>query len=340
MHGILRPRNWGIAVVFALAQCSLGVAQPAADKIVTLEETSLASVPADAAFYASSVNIRAAWEQFLQGNFVTRLRALPFGQRLEAEFIEQWNAPEGPLQTVKSQMQNPNVRDLMDLAKDMNSHEVFVYGGNDWCDFIDGLMAFTNDMYDVSLEGPEAVRDFLMDIDPAYVDGLRLPTTAVGFRLSNNELARNELDALEGFIRLGGGQVPELQPLLKNLVRKDFADGQSLTLQLTADMIPIAAIDEEARDIAERVKTELKGRKLSFSIGVKANILLIMVGEGSATIGRLVKDHRCSRKSESNPWPIRLLNPLPMEIYARLPIHRKIGERACGTQITAITLPV
>ncbi len=333
----LCPRKRGRGILFRLVvQCLLPVliastvldafhspalfAQSATDQKTVLAETSLALVPQDAAFYAASLNMRSAWDEFLKGNFVTRLRNVPFAQKLEAEFYEQWAAPQGPLLQVKSQLQNQNVRDLIELVSDMNSQESFIYGGHDWCEFIDGMMAFYNDVYAASVDGPDSVREFFMDLDPIYVDAISIPTTVVGFRLSDDKIARTQLDALEGLLRLGGGQVPELQPVLKKLTRKDYADGQMLSFEFTADLIPVGAIeDEEGREIAEKLISTFKGRKLTISLGVRAHVLVLAIGENQSILDSLgdgpsLLDHeRLELIVEETPANLRSVSYLSKE---------------------------
>ncbi len=263
-------------------------AQVAEDEELALSETSLAMVPQNAAFYSANLNMRSAWNEFLQSNLVTRLRNIPFAQKLEAEFYRQWADPQGPLQQVKLQVQNQNVRDLLELARDMNSQEVFVYGGQDWCEFIDGIMAFYSDVYDASVDGPEGLREFFMNLDPIYGEAISIPTTVIGFRLSDDAIARTQLDALEGLLRLVGGQIPELAPVLEKLKRQEFADGQALSFELTADLVPVEAIeDEQGREVAEKVIAALKGRKLTITLGIRAKVLMMAVGEDSRILQTL-----------------------------------------------------
>jgi hypothetical protein len=290
MNGYLKLNFWGVACVTLLASAqpiALRAQAPTAE--TELSKTSLALAPQDAAFYAASLNMRAAWEGFLKSNFVTRLRNVPFAQKLETEFYEQWAMPQGALQQFKSQMQNQNVRDLIDLAIDMGSHEAFIYGGNDWCEFIDGLMALYSDLYDASIDGPEAVREFIQEIDHEYADAISIPTTIAGWRLSDDKIARTQLDALEGILRLAGNQVPEFQPLLKQLIRKDFADGQMLSFVLSADLIPLDAIEGDERELFENLVKAFEGRKLTIALAVKDNVLLLAIGEGKGLIDSIGK---------------------------------------------------
>ena len=60
---------------------------------------------------------------------------------------------------------------------------------------------------------------------------------------------KDQLDALEGILSIGGSQIPQAAPFLERLKRTEFDDGQTLTLTLDASLIPLDAIeDEEGRE--------------------------------------------------------------------------------------------
>ncbi len=147
------------------------------------------------------------------------LRGLPYVQRLEAELLAQWENPEGPMRDMKTAMKSPNVKSLLELLVDMNAREMFAYGASDWNEAIYGLTKLNSDL-DARSDGPEAMREFLLNLDAAYFEDFQVPTTVVGFRISKEETARTMLDALQGALQLGLQQVPELAPLAKQIARK------------------------------------------------------------------------------------------------------------------------
>lgn len=245
-----------------------------------LATTALAIAPPDAAFFGTSLNMRNSWEQFIQGDFVTSLRRVPYVQRLEREIADQWQSPQGPAAQLRSTLENPNVRNLLRLGGDMLSQEFFIYGEDNWCDTIEGMVNFQTEMLSAIQENPEALGTFFEQLDREDIANIRIPTTVLGFRLSDDSNARTQLDQLEGLLRIAGGQQAELKPFLERLQRRDFKDGQSLTLTFDASMIPLDRIeDEEQRQAAERAVELLEGRSISLTLAVKANVLLMAVGE-------------------------------------------------------------
>ena len=81
-------RLLAVALTVTLAAGPTSAADPAAD-------TSLALVPADAAFYSASLKLGEQWDRFVQSNAYTKLKALP---ALQAG-LEQLRAESGKTDT-------------------------------------------------------------------------------------------------------------------------------------------------------------------------------------------------------------------------------------------------
>ncbi len=184
-----------------------------------LVESALAIAPEDAAFFSTSLNLRQSYEEFVQGNFVKRLRAVPFVRRIEAEVRERWEQPDGELEQAKRFLESPLAKDLMELGGDMSSSEIFVYGHDDWCDAISSIMSLQNEITALANrdDGAQAINEYIMNLTADDLVDLRVPTTVIGFRLSDDSIAREQLDALEGVIRFGLGSADEFKALVSNL---------------------------------------------------------------------------------------------------------------------------
>lgn len=277
------PKSYFINGLRLALLAVIGSASPlfAADDLST---TAAALAPKDAAFFATSVNMQDQWQDLIHSRFVARLRAVPFIQQLESEFLEQWENPQGPLAQAKGAMENPNVINLLKLGEEMLGDEMFIYGGNDWCEMISGIMAFQNELTSKMSGGPEAIQAYMDSLEKSDIDQIRIPTTVIGFRIKDMENARLQLDALEGILRLGGSQFEQAQPFLQKLKRSDLSDGQTLSFSLDSSMIPLDQVDDDEREMAERALALIEGRSFSFALGVKSNILLLAFGEGESVI--------------------------------------------------------
>lgn len=243
------------------------------------EESALSLVPQDAAFFSSSLNLEESWNDFVTGPFVTRLRAVPYLQDLEAEFWTQWENDAGEVAQAKAVLQNPNVQNLVKLLRDMFSGEVFVYGGSDMCDTLTGFVSIQGDIMNVMSEGPDAMESYFEEMDADSLADIKLPTLVMGFRIDDEDNARLQLDALEGFARLGGSVIEEALPFLERLKRKDFSGGQTLTLTLDASLIPLEQFQGQEADVAAKIIEVLGNRSISLGLGVKNGILLMGISE-------------------------------------------------------------
>ncbi len=343
---MLMFRHWKSSVLaIVLASCSWMQLGLLAQQPTELSRTALAIAPRDAAFFMTAIDIRESWREFLAGNFVTRLRRLNYVQSLEQALITQWERPVGQMEQVKSTLENPNVRDLLLLASDMVANEFFMYGDEEWCAAIEQFMEFQNQIISIASEDPEALEEYFNTLDKARVDALHIPNTIIGFRLTDDHLARTQLDALEGILRLFGGQQAELEPFLKKLRRHDFSDGQTLSITLDSSLIPKPDAmddeynleedqleesdgeedddavdqdggDEDLRDERQRAYDKamelLDGRSLTIALGVKSNLLLIGVGEDAGLLeqvgeaqAKLVDHPRMSVLKEANVAKLR-----------------------------------
>ncbi|QDV24352.1 hypothetical protein Q31a_26690 [Aureliella helgolandensis] len=271
----------GISGQTASAQATATSEAPA----ITLADTALTLAPQDAAFFMTNLNMQAGWRELANGNFVTRLRAVPFIQQLETEFNTQWENPQGELATAKGMLDNVIVQDVLRLLQEMASQEMFIYGGDDWCEAIQGVLEFQNEFTSKMSEGPEAIQSYVNGLTKADFDRIQIPTTVLGFRIVDDANARQLLDSLEAIIRLAGMQAEELQPLLANLLRADLEDGQTLTLLLNSSVIPAAAfenMDEEEAEIAQKFMEFVEGRSLSLTLGIRSNMVLLVMSEDIA----------------------------------------------------------
>ncbi len=318
LGGSVRVCGWLFLVsVFALTDSRLVRAQVVAEK-ASVQATALALAPQDVAFFSTNLNLRKAWEGFLRGNFVARLRDLPYVQRLEGEVLAQWENPEGQMRMLKDNLKNPNVKNLLELIVDMNSREIFYYGEADWNDAIGGLMGFYQDL-NARSDDPVALQEFLAGLDGDYLNDVRIPTLVIGFRLSNEEIARTLLDALQGVLQLGLQQVPELAPLAKQIVRKDFKDGQALSITLSTSLIPMDKLEPNVKEMLGGLIEALEGRKLVLSFGMRAKTLLVSISENVSPIltfgaGETLASHeRIKVLIENMPSDLRSVNYISKE---------------------------
>ncbi len=269
-----------LALVFSLVVLQIPQQSQADD----LDDTALSIAPQDVAFFSTGLNMQESWESFMNGKFVARLRAVSYVRSLEAEFETQWAEPEGQLAQAKMYLENPNVRNLLKLGKEMLSDEMFVYGNDQWCDTIVGIMNLQNDIVDRMSQGPAAAQAYLMELNKEDLDSVRIPETVLGFRIDDVENATLQLDALEGILRLVGSQMEPAKVFLERLRRTDLQDGQTLSITVDPSMIPMDSVQGPEADILRKIISLIEDRQFTFALGVKAKMLLIAFGESGTPI--------------------------------------------------------
>ena len=270
-----------LAILWTLCSSQPGLRAEDGD----VSESSLAKVPADVAFYSTSINLRDSALRLAESRLVQQLRAVPFVVQLEAELRKQWESPDGELAQAKGIIESPTAMNLIRLAEDMFASEFFVYGGQDWCESIEELVNVQRELSALADTGEAAMMDYVYGLTKEDIDRLKFPTTVMGFRLTDDENARVQLDFLEGIVRYGLGNVDELRDMVSRLRRSDFNQGQALSLTLDASLIPELQLeDAEQEELVEHVLVLIEDRQLTFEVGVKQGVMLIVISEGGGLI--------------------------------------------------------
>ncbi len=291
---------------------SLSFTSPSIAQDDVLSQSALALVPEDTAFFSTSMDMREAFVDWSNSRMVQRMRATPFIQRLEAELREQWENPDGELAQAKGILESPNGVLVLNLAAEMASSEVFVYGGDDWCDTIESIVEFQQEISQVVGQGEAAMQAYFTELTPEDLDDLRVPTTVIGFRIADGDGARLLLDSLEGVLRYGLGSVEQAAPVIRRLKRSDFDDGQSLSLTVDASLIPAENVPPDQAELFEHAMDLLEGHKISLSIGIKGDLILLAFGEEASLVeefgegGSRLMDHSAlSLLKEQPPEKLR-----------------------------------
>lgn len=275
-------------IVLLAVGCVASALSPAAASD-DLSETALAIAPKDVAFFSTSVNMSDSWQDLAESRLVTRLRSVPYVQKLEAELMEQWNNPPAQAAQAKAVYESPMAQNVLKFFGEMFSDEVFVYGQSDWNDAMHGFVDFNNSMSYAMSRGPDAMEDFFEQQLPVELAKLHLPSVVMGFRIEDKQNALFQLNALEAITRMGGSQIPELGPVLERLKHSDLEDGTALSISLDASLIPLEQLDDEQRDMAEKVIEALSGRGITIGLAVRDGLFLVAISEADdvlASVGQ------------------------------------------------------
>ena len=240
-----------------------------------LEETALKITPQDAAFFFTSVHLKESWNDFSQSRLVTRLRSVPYTQRLEAALLAQWEEEIGPLGQNRAMLESPIAQNVFGLVRQMLSDEIFVYGSSEWSELFAQLVALQQE---IAGRDPTEVFEYWQNLTKEDLAGFEIPTTVIGCRIEDVDNAKLLLDALEGLCRTLGSQIDEALPFLEKLKRWEFEEGQSLVLSLDTSLIPVDEMSDMERAMFGDMFKLLEDYRLSIGLGVKQGMLLVAIG--------------------------------------------------------------
>jgi hypothetical protein len=300
--------SWLRFLVVALVLIGVGTGIGPAAAVVRAADlekldTSLKLIPADAAFYTSSLRNREQFEMFLQSNAFAKLKALPITQMGLQMFQMQAANPESEVSQALQVLKNPEVKKVVDLAADMFSNEVFLYGDESCVDFLDLLMEVnsTTSYGPLMLKAqgdneelrPEQLQaKAVLSVVLENIEVVAVPNMLMGFKLDRPAAANEALIKLEMFLNMGLSMAPpQFQGCLK---RETIAGHEYLVLRLNGKMIPwdgsekeelgkLGIDEEDATSLIDHVKE----MNLVIAFGVRENYLLASIGSSAECVEKL-----------------------------------------------------
>lgn len=130
---ILARRLVGRVSLSAILLASFGPIHPlAAAPPAALAGSSVATVPADAAFFSSSLRIREQYDRIMDSNAVAAIRELPAVARALDSWDEQQEMPGSPISMFLTFLELPENEQAAELLADMVANDTFVYGTDSW----------------------------------------------------------------------------------------------------------------------------------------------------------------------------------------------------------------
>jgi hypothetical protein len=297
------PRWFWLGLLTAAAVFALSGWTAAPARAAPKSEGAVELVPDDAAFYCAMLRNRQQWEAVVQSRAWAKLKALPVVQMgLGLYATQSMIDPDSVPAQIEAVLRNPEVKKALDLAGDMVSNEVFLYGGQGTSDFIDlcqqvvGAMRYGPAMMQLSGKAGSMPADKLQEtvIVSALCQNaslIKAPDLVFGFRVTNRELARRELDRLADVLQKVLADKPELKERLK----KTTIDGHEyLTLSLDGGMLPWdQGIADDLRDLdsqpgdVDKLVARLKETTLVVAVGLRDDYLLVSIGPSTAALERL-----------------------------------------------------
>jgi hypothetical protein len=271
---------------------------------------SLGLIPADAAFYSAMLRNKEQIDIIARSRAWKELWDLPVVQMGWQQLRQQYS--EGSLAMVRTFLEEPDNRELLDVLADAGSHEVFFYGGANWLQFVE-LMAMVNTAQRfgqitslIQHKGEPDPRDqfrAVLRALAAHPELLQFPDFAMGFKITDKKRARKQIDRLEKVLTQLANVVEQLKDHVKTV---KVGDDDVLTLNLDGEMVPwdqvpVKDIEEKEGEFQGLVK-KLREMKLTISLGIKGDYLLFTLGASTDAISQLGgKGKRLMDRAELKP---------------------------------------
>jgi hypothetical protein len=330
-----------LALATLVAFGLLGVKTSSAADLAKLD-TSLKLIPADAAFYSSLLRNREQVEAIKNSKAWAKLMELPVVQMGLAMYNMQVQTPGTGPANFEEALNNPETRKIIDLAVDMASDEVFVYGDKNFVDFVELFQTVNTAQslgpvlaqIDAKGEGVDPHKAQVGAILSALAQNpklINIPNLVLGFKLKNTELAKEQLIKLETIANI----MLESNEKTKGHFKKTKVAGhECLVLQLDGSMIPWDDVptdevkEAEAKEgDAQKVIDRVKEMKLAVAIGVRGNYLVVSIGSSLEALEKLEKGDRLIDRAELKPLANYADKRLLSIGYASEAINRQLGDQ-------------
>lgn len=310
---MLHHRTWlrnlsPAAAVLAALTAGLLAAAPlrAAD---AKADSSLKLVPADAAFYSTSLHNREQLKAVLKSKAWARLRDLPVVQMALKKAHGDLAKPGGPLEQFNAFRQQPENQQLLDLLGDMFSHEIFVYGTEETAGFLDlANQMNTAVMFaplqkaageDKGLQPNELQARAMLKTLADNPELVRMPDFVLGFKVTKADAAEQQIKRLEGLLRPQLERNPQLKGRLKTtqIGRRPF-----LTFSVDGQMVPWDKLSLEKYESTagefDKLIAKLKALTITVSLGVRDGYLLFALGASTAPVSKFGQGQALAGREE------------------------------------------
>lgn len=321
-----------VAILLGVLPLSAPVVARAADPLK--DNTSLALVPDNVAFYVAGLRLREVFDKVAGSKAFAKVKEIPAIQMGWAMAMMQWEAPQDlQIAAFKQALEAPENQQLIAMLKDAVSHEVFIYGGTDF----GNLFTLINDLYAASNAGTmEAISSGdpsgaqaaqlkkVLEVLNSQGDKLKVPTLVKGARLTDTQAAVAELKRLENFLTAALAQQPELQ---QRFARETVGNAEFLTLRLDGATI-WAAINQGAEVTDPQVQelvAKLSTVKLVISIGVRDKYLIVSIGDDNKHLAQLGQGTLLYDRSEFEPVRKAADKPITEVSYASAAFLQQAG---------------
>jgi hypothetical protein len=304
------PKQFVVVALITSALACLAWQTARAEGDAVQVAPSLRWIPADAAFYASMLHTREQIEAVGRSRAWATLKGLPLVQALWKKGMDQIRKPDSPLASLWQLYQLPENQQLLQMLADMGSEEIFVYGDKNCAEFaqlasqISNGVRFGPAFFQLSGQAKGVDSGKLQALSvlktlSANLEHLRVPDLVMGFKISDPSRAETQIKRLEKLLEGMAQENPQYKGRLK---RERIGGGDFVTVALDGRLVPwdrisFEDIETEAGQF-DKLREKLKDLKMTLSVGIKDQYLIVTVGESSAPAARLGQGAKLADRPE------------------------------------------
>ena len=297
--------------VLVASACLWAAPLPAQD--LATQAPSLKWIPADAAAYSVLLRNREQIEIILKSKAWAKLTSLPFAKLAKQKIAEVWDKEDNKIREWYSQ---PGSKDIVDFLLELASDEVFIYSAKNSADFVNLLQALgsANQMATLAAlikdgpnakQSPEDMARMLLTVLDAQGDKLKFPDCVIGFKLTKTKPA-DAAKKLDDLMQLAATLAKTAPPPFNNLLKKVQVNGKDVhALELDGSLVPWEKIPfkdvEEKPGQFTKLIARLKAMKLTLTLSVRDNYLLVSIGESTAGLKSLGQGKLLADRAEFKP---------------------------------------
>jgi len=316
--GLVRRGGWVSVIAIVAAAAAVGLCRgPAVAGDLAQLDCSLKLIPADAAFYGAMLRNREQVDAVVDSRAWAKLTDMAVVQMGLGFYNLQAADPESPVGKLHAALEDPEVKKLLALAKDMVSSEIFVYGDARFVDAlgilqeIGGAGRYGADILRLTgetggLDENELRLALVLGVIAESADRLQTPNLVIGFKLSDTAAAEEQLARLKELAVPLVDSNPQTKGRLKTA---QVAGGEFLVLSLDGEMVPwtdlpmekLEDVELEEGDTKKAVEA-LRKLKLVVALGLRDDYLLLAIGSSTDVLGQLREGpHRLIERKELKP---------------------------------------
>ncbi len=251
--------------------------------------TSLRFASAHTGMYMSSLRNAQQWQTVMESHAIAKLQSLPLYQMAMTQLQSEWQS--GSLVPVREFLESPENKNFLPLVKDALAQEVFLSLGDllRMVNEVSNTVNMASMQAQLSGEDPEkATQEALLKLVEDNPQLLQVPGWTYGFRLSNVDVAKQEIPRLAAMLRDCLASLDER--LAPQLVEETINGDSYHAVKLSGENFPWEDLLDDSDldpDVQARLLKRLKQITLTINLGMHEEFLILYLGADTGALTRL-----------------------------------------------------